>query len=59
MQVPAPIKERIVPFNPLHVATSGSELVNMTGLPDGPPIALRVMAASPTFLSVKASNVMF
>ena len=47
MQVPKVRMVIVAPLVPVHVATEGSELVNVTGLPEPPPVAETVNGASP------------
>ena len=47
MQLPTPVMVMVVPLVPVHVATASSELVKVTALPEAPPVAETVKAASP------------
>ena len=47
LTVPAFKIVTIDPLVPVHVAIVGSELVNTTGLPDEPPVALKIKLGSP------------
>ncbi len=52
--VPAPTM--VIVF-PLTVATAVFELVYVTALPEPPPVAVRLNAASPNVLAESAANV--
>ena len=54
--VPAPT---MVTVEPLIVATAVSELLKVTGLPDAPPVALRVNVPSPYILLCNGLKTIF
>ena len=54
---PAPMMVMVVPLAPVQVAMASSELVNVTGLPELPPVAETVNDASPNVLEDKEPNV--
>ena len=57
VQFPAFLILTVVPLVPLQLATVVSELLNITGFPDAPPIPETVKGASPYVFAAIASKV--